>query len=77
MAALEEILAAREKLRDDYAVLFANFGESALEISIKYWVVPPGDYLAVVSEVNRAIKHRFDKEGWDMAFPSMTVYRAG
>lgn len=75
MAALREILAAHAKVRDDFAVRLANFGDSALEVSVLYWVVPPDDYFDVVSEINLAIKERFDAAGWEMAFPSMTIYR--
>ena len=75
MAALREILAANDEIRDDYAILFGNFGDSALEITVKYWVAPPDNFFSVVSDVNLAIKRRFDAEGWDMAFPSMTVYK--
>lgn len=75
MAAVEEILSANEEIRDDFAVLFGNFGDSALEITVKYWVQPPDNFFSVVSNVNLALKRRFDAEGWAMAFPSMTVYK--
>lgn len=75
IAAVKEILGAHPKVRPDFAVRFAAFGASSLDISMLYWVVPPGDFFDVVSEVNLAIKRRFDAEGWSFAFPSMTVYR--
>ncbi len=75
MQALRDILAAHPKVREDYAVRFANFGDSALQLTVLYWVVPPGEYFDVVSEINVTIKQRFDAEGWEMAFPSMTLYK--
>jgi MscS family membrane protein len=77
MDTIKEILEANELVREDFSVRFSNFGDSALELSVLYWVVPPSEYFDVVSEVNRAIKRAFDKAGFDMAFPSMTIYKAG
>ena len=56
-----------------------EFGDSALGIGFAYFVTEPsaGRYLDTVAEINLAIKERFDAEGWDMAFPSQTVYLAG
>lgn len=75
MDALKEILGAEETIRDDYVVRFDNFGDSALELTLIYWVVPVSEYFATRNRVNLAIKRKFDEHGWDMAFPSMTVYR--
>ncbi len=74
--ALKEIIGAQELVREDYAVRFTNFGDSALEITAIYWVEPPSEFFDVVHAVNTAIKLRFDEAGWDMAFPSHTVYMA-
>lgn len=75
MTAIRGILEAHPKVRKDFAVRFANFGASTLDVQVVYWVVPPGDYLDVVAEVNLAIKERFDAEGWEFAFPTMTIFR--
>jgi small-conductance mechanosensitive channel len=40
-----------------------------------YWVDPVSEYFSTRNRVNLAIKKSFDENGWDMAFPSMTVYR--
>jgi len=77
MAATRQVLAAHEKIREDFAVRFLNFGDSALEVQVLFWVVPPSDYFDVVPEVNQAIKRLWDAEGWDMAFPSTTIYQGG
>ena len=75
MEALRGILDAQEKIQDGWAVRFNKFGDSALEVGVKYWVEPTGDYFDVVHEVNLTIKRTFDEAGWSMAFPSMTVYQ--
>ncbi|MFT6399193.1 MAG: MscS family membrane protein [Bradymonadia bacterium] len=75
MDALKGILEAEETIRDGYAVRFDNFGDSALELTVLYWVDPVSEYFSTRNRVNLAIKKSFDENGWDMAFPSMTVYR--
>ena len=77
IAGMKDVLAAHDKVRDDYFVDLLNFGDSALELQFWYWVVPASDYWAVVGEVNRSLLKLCEQEGWDMAFPSMTIYKAG
>jgi len=76
MQAIDDILAAEEFIREGHVVRFDNFGDSALELTVIYWVEPVSEYFATRNRVNLAIKKAFDANGWDMAFPSMTVYRA-
>ena len=76
MAAIDGILEAEEFIRDGHVVRFDSFGDSALELTVIYWVEPVSEYFATRNRVNLAIKKAFDANGWDMAFPSMTVYRA-
>ena len=75
MQAIRDILEARSEIRDDYGVRFGAFGDSALEISISYWVVPPSVFFDVVHEVNLAIKGAFDSADVRLAYPSQTVYQ--
>ena len=76
MEALRQILAAQDHVKDDFAVRFGSFGDSALMLDVIYSIDPPALYLDVISAVNLAVKRRFDAEGWAFAFPSMTLYRA-
>jgi MscS family membrane protein len=73
---IKAILEAEEHIREGYAVRFVNFGDSALEISVVFWVAPPSEYFDTVHSVNMAIKKAFDENKWDMAFPSQTLYLA-
>jgi MscS family membrane protein len=76
IGAIKSILEGNELVREDFAVRFVNFGDSALEISVLFWVTPPSEYFDTVHSVNMAIKKAFDAESWDMAFPSQTLYLA-
>lgn len=75
MRILEQILEDDPRVAD-YVVRFMDFGDSALEISVAYFV-PDGDigvFLDTRSEVNLAIKRAFDEAGLSFAFPSLSVY---
>lgn len=75
MEMLEQILEEHPRVAD-YVVRFTDFGASALEISVAFFV-PDGDigvFLDTRSEVNLAIKRAFDEAGLSFAFPSMSVY---
>jgi len=76
MALLRQILAEHPAVDDDVAVRFTGFGDSALELTFAYWMSGPSAalYLDTLSEVNLAIKQRFDEQGLSMAFPSMSLY---
>jgi len=76
--ALIEIIQAHPATEDGGA-RFMEFGDSALGISFAYFITDPsaGRYLDAIGDINLTIKERFDAEGWDMAFPSQTVYIAG
>lgn len=76
--ALAELVNAHPHTEDGGA-RFMEFGDSALGIGFAYFVTEPtaGRYLDAIADINLSIKERFDAEGWDMAFPSQTVYIAG
>lgn len=75
MELLEQILEEHDGV-EDYVVRFTDFGDSALEISVAFFV-PDGDiavFLDTRSQVNLDIKRAFDEAGLSFAFPSMSVY---
>ncbi|MCB9628524.1 MAG: mechanosensitive ion channel family protein [Sandaracinaceae bacterium] len=76
LAAIQEIIDAHPATTQQGKVYFRQFGASSLEISFALFVTSPTGhrYLATISDVNVAIKERFDKEGWQMAFPSVSLY---
>jgi MscS family membrane protein len=76
LAAIQEIIDAHPSTTQAGKVYFRTFGASSLDISFAIFVTEPTGhrYLEAVSDVNRAIKRRFDREGWQMAFPSLSLY---
>jgi MscS family membrane protein len=76
MQAIQQTLAAHPRILDNHTVRFMDFGDSALEIRFAWFLErpEPAAYLNTISDVNLAIKARFDEEGWEMAYPTMTLY---
>ncbi len=76
MQLLDDILTEHPHVQPGHAVRFLNFADSALEIAVAYFVTDEtvSTFLDTQSEVNLAIKQRFDAAGLSMAFPSMSVY---
>jgi MscS family membrane protein len=76
LAALQEIIDAHPNTTHAGRVYFRQFGGSSLEFSFALFVTKPNAhrYLQTISEVNLSIKQRFDREGWAMAFPSISLY---
>lgn len=54
-------------------VFFTNFGESALEITIIYWVKDIQNLLQVQHSVNMQIKKEFEKSKISIAYPTRTI----
>ena len=46
-----------------------QYGDSAIEYSLRYWIADPMSNLRVVSEVNQAIWTAFKREGIEIPFP--------
>ncbi len=59
---------------DESLVSFYNFGDSALEILVIYWIKNFDNLLGARDRVNFEIKKRFEKAKIEMAFPTQTVY---
>lgn len=76
LAAIKEIIDEHPATTETGRVYFRKFGDSSLDISFALFVTNPNGhrYLATISDVNVAIKKRFDREGWQMAFPSVSLY---
>ncbi len=75
MALLKEIVDAHPKAERG-EVYFTTFNASSLDLSVRFW----GNYTngiecaQILSELNLAIKERFDAEKLEMAYPTSTVY---
>ncbi len=53
---------------------FTEFGASALNVRLIYYIAKDADILGTQSSVNMQILERFNAEGLDFAFPTQTIY---
>lgn len=58
----------------NYVVGFSDFADSALIINVMYSFPPNAGFSNVRTEINLAIKERFEKAGIEFAYPTQTVY---
>jgi len=74
---IKDTLSSNTNVQNKFRVNFLNFGSSALEIEIVYFVELL-DTLAEVQQVredvNMRIKNLFEKAGIEFAYPSQTLY---
>jgi MscS family membrane protein len=73
---LKEILADNAAVLDDPApgIYFKNYGSSALNISISFWISDFRDRPAVVDGINMSIKERFEAAGIEIPFPRSDIF---
>ena len=46
-----------------------NYGDSAIEYALRYWIANPMSHINIVSEVNQAIWTTFKREGIEIPYP--------
>ncbi|MGD8395005.1 MAG: mechanosensitive ion channel family protein [Candidatus Eiseniibacteriota bacterium] len=75
---LREIVEAQDKVRFDRAH-FKQFGDSALEFEIVYYVLGADYnlYMDIQQAINLGISARFAEHGIQFAYPTRTLYLAG
>jgi len=78
MAILEDVAVKHGKVQSHEAV-FRGFGESSLNLELTLWADYQNqhDLNRLLTEINTAIKVRFDAAGIGFAFPTRTVHLAG
>ena len=54
------------------AAFVASLGDSAVNVTLRYWT-SPSDYLATKMDLTKAAKLAFDKEGLSIPFPQQVV----
>jgi MscS family membrane protein len=59
---------------DDCSVHFAEFGESAIQLMLTYYILETSRYWHIQDEINTQIKERFEKSRIGFAYPSRTLY---
>lgn len=77
MQLLREIIEAHP-LTSAPNVYFRQFGSSTLDLQVVCWAEYKDNlgFTTILSELNLAIKERFDAEGFDFAFPTTTIHLA-
>ena len=74
LEALKEAAEVPERLQEkDIFAAVANYGDSAIEYTLRLWVATP-DYWAVKFAVNKRIKEVFDAKGIVMTYPHLNVH---
>ncbi len=71
---IAEVIKENVDTKDESLVSFYNFGDSALEILVIYWIKNFDNILGARDRVNMELKKRFEKAKIEMAFPTQTVY---
>ena len=54
-------------------VRLISFGEYSINLRAYVWIDNPLEVVQTHSDINKAIKHRFDKEGIEIPFPYRTI----
>ena len=71
---IEDVIRENEDTKDESLVSFFNFGDSALEILVIYWIRNFDNILGARDHVNMEIKKRFEKARIEFAYPTQTVF---
>lgn len=59
---------------DKTAVWFWEYGDSALQLKVKYFIEDMDNKFDIRSQVNQAIQQAYEEHGFEMAFPTRTVH---
>jgi potassium efflux system protein len=54
--------------------LLLNYGDSAINYALRFWIASPMDNVGICSEVNQAIWHAFRRGGIEILFPQQVQY---
>ena len=54
--------------------LLLNYGDSAINYGLRFWIANPMDNVGICSEVNQAIWQAFRQEGIEIPFPQQVQY---
>ncbi|MCB1159365.1 MAG: mechanosensitive ion channel family protein [Leptospiraceae bacterium] len=77
MTILKEICTEHASIGEPVLTSFVNFGESALEILLIYFILKEGDILQTQTDVNMQILKRYEAAKIQFAYPTRTVHIQG
>ncbi|MBW3019365.1 mechanosensitive ion channel family protein [Candidatus Woesearchaeota archaeon] len=71
---IQKILDTQKSLKEGSLVYFTEFGDSALNILVIYWITDKDNILPIKHDINMKIKEQLEKAKIDMAFPTQTIH---
>jgi MscS family membrane protein len=71
---IEDAIRENKDTKNESLVSFFNFGDSALEFLVIYWIKNIDNLLGAKHKINMEIKKRFEKAKISMAFPTRTIH---
>ncbi|MBT4483288.1 MAG: mechanosensitive ion channel [Candidatus Latescibacteria bacterium] len=73
---LNEILKAHPNVLDNppWGIWFTEFGDSSLDLFIRFWIRNYKDKFDIKDEINMEIKQSFEKENIEIPFPQREVH---
>ncbi|MCD4780072.1 MAG: mechanosensitive ion channel family protein [Candidatus Omnitrophica bacterium] len=72
---LKDICQANPDINDDYSASFTEYGDSALNILLIYWIKKNSSILGTKSALNMAILKQFNAQQLEFAFPTQMIYK--
>ena len=61
----------------EWGIYFMNFGESALDLLVIYWISNYQNKFTIIDEINMEIKRRFEEENIVIPFPQRNIHMIG
>lgn len=73
---ITDILRKHPLVIDDpaYGIWFTDFGDSSLDLLVRYWIQDYREKFTIMDEINMEIKCRFEEENIEIPFPQRDVH---
>ena len=73
---LNKILREHQKVLNDpeWGIYFTEFGDSSLNLLIRYWIQNYKEKFTIMDEINMIIKRSFEEENIEIPFPQRDVH---
>ncbi len=73
---ISDILRDNGRVLDEppWGIWFTEFGDSSLNLFMRYWIADYRSKFDIVDEVNMAINRRFEAEGIEIPFPQRDIH---
>ena len=73
---INDILKEKPEVLNDplWGVWFTEFGDSSLNLLVKYWISDYKNKFTIMDEINMEINSRFEKENIEIPFPQRDIH---